>query len=81
MMLSFSITSFAQQGSNRFDEESSRNVDESLQQNAESYVDEPPSNAGNPADPAPIDDYIPVFVITALGIIIYTTQKKKKLLS
>ncbi|QOW10574.1 hypothetical protein Q73A0000_09410 [Kaistella flava (ex Peng et al. 2021)] len=29
----------------------------------------------------PIDDYIPLLVITALGIIIYTTQKKRNLVS
>ena len=37
--------------------------------------------ASNPADPIPIDDYLPLLLTTALGIIIYTAQKKKKLLS
>lgn len=38
---------------------------------------------GNPdgGDDLPIDDYIPFLVITGVGIIIYTTHKKKKLQS
>lgn len=42
--------------------------------------------AGKPGDPptdpkAPIDDYIPLLIITALGIIIYKTRKNRNLLS
>lgn len=34
------------------------------------------------ADPAaPIDDYLPLLVLTAVGIIIYQTHKKRNLLS
>lgn len=44
-------------------------------------LDEDDCNPANPADPIPIDDYLPMLITTALGIIIYTTQKKKKLLS
>ncbi len=32
---------------------------------------------GNPGDPQPIDDYIPLLMITALGTIAYITRKKK----
>lgn len=38
-------------------------------------------NGGNPGDPTPIDDYIPLLVLTALGIIIYKTRKNRNLLS
>ena len=35
---------------------------------------------GNPgADPVPIDDYIPLLVIVAMGIIVYNTWRKKTL--
>ena len=36
-----------------------------------------PNNDGD--DPVPIDDYIPLLVVTALGIIIYTSHKKRNL--
>lgn len=34
---------------------------------------------GNPGDPQPIDDYIPLLIITAVGIIAYTAYRKKDL--
>ena len=35
---------------------------------------------GNPGeDPVPIDDYIPLLVIVAMGIIVYNTLRKKTL--
>ena len=35
---------------------------------------------GNPGeDPVPIDDYIPLLVIVAMGIIVYNTWRKKTL--
>lgn len=34
--------------------------------------------APNPADPIPIDDYLPFLMITAVGIIVFITHKKKK---
>lgn len=80
-MLSLSITGFAQQGSNRFDEESSRSIDHSSDQNADVNTEQNLENPGNPGDIVPIDDYIPLLVMTALGIILYTTRKKRKLLS
>lgn len=44
------------------------------------------NNVGNPdgtddPPPLPIDDYTPLLVIAAVGIIVYSTQKKKSLLS
>lgn len=33
----------------------------------------------NPADPIPIDDYIPLLVIVAMGMIVYNTWRKKTL--
>lgn len=34
---------------------------------------------GNPEEPVPIDDYIPLLVMVAFGMIVYTNYRKKKL--
>lgn len=83
LMLSLSITGFAQQGPNRFDEESAQNIDNTTPQNEGNHTmdAEARDGGGNPGDPVPVDDYIPVLVLTALAIIIHTTRKKRKLLS
>ena len=36
-------------------------------------------NPANPSDPIPIDDYIPLLVIVAMGMIVYNTWRKKTL--
>lgn len=45
-------------------------------------VDQPQAGPANPGgdDDLPIDDYLPLLVITAVGIIVYTTQKKRNLI-
>ena len=35
--------------------------------------------APNPSDPIPIDDYIPLLIIVAMGMIVYNTLRKKTL--
>jgi hypothetical protein len=47
-------------------------------QQGESNLD---SGGGNPADPLPIDNYIPLLIITAVGIIVYQTNKQKKIIT
>lgn len=37
------------------------------------------SGGGNPGDPTPIDDYIPFLLLTGVGIIVYTTYRKKQM--
>lgn len=37
------------------------------------------SGGGNPAFPAPIDDYIPLLILISLSIISYITYKKKSI--
>lgn len=72
---------FAQQGDNRFSEsEQNTNSFEETTQPAPEALDGGPSNPPGD-DPVPIDDYLPFLVITALGIIILATHKKKNLLS
>ena len=34
---------------------------------------------GNPGDVVPIDDYIPLLLIVAMGLIVYNTYRKKTL--
>lgn len=72
----------AQQESNPFSSAERNNP--SHQNEATTY--ETGASPGNPDDgydapPTPIDDYLPLLVLTAVGIIIYQTQKKRNLLS
>lgn len=36
---------------------------------------------GNPGEPVPIDDYIPLLIVAAVGIIVYKSYTKNKALS
>lgn len=51
--------------------------------NGGEYDEDPEIPAGdpNPGDPVPIDDYLPLLAVAAVGIIIYKTHQKKNLLS
>ena len=42
-------------------------------------ADDPDECAPNPGDPVPIDDYIPLLVMVAMGMIVYNTLRKKTL--
>ena len=41
--------------------------------------DEMDCGTPNPGDPVPVDDYIPLLVLVALGMIVYNTLRKKTL--
>lgn len=73
----------AQVSPNRFDEqtESAFEPTPSNIENEGSRDETPNPGPGNPGDPVPINQNLGVLVIAAIGIIIYTIQKKKKLLS
>ena len=74
---------FSQHSENRFDEEAASAFQNSTESN-DNPIDtdeEPIGGPGNPGGPVPIDDYIPLLVLTALGIIIYKTRKNRNLLS
>lgn len=82
ILFSFFSTVVAQESANRFKE----GEDEATYQKANvidhsTGTDNSQSKTGNPADPVPIDDYIPLLIFAAVGIIIYQTQEKKNLLS
>ncbi len=59
--------------------ESERDKTESASRNApnENEGPEVAYDPGNPSDPAPIDNYIPLLLMSAIGIIFYATYKKK----
>ena len=69
----------AQLSGNRFEEAEQS----SFERNVEQENNEIPDIAKGPGNPGedqlPIDDYIPVLVIIALGAIVYTTYRKKTL--
>ncbi|WP_027377834.1 hypothetical protein [Kaistella palustris] len=82
LSLGFFIQSYSQERSaNRF-EEADQEFNRQQEGNWNSAKDhEVAYSGGNPADPAPIDDYLPLLFVTATGIIIYTIRKKNKALS
>ena len=80
-----SFVGYSQTGPNPFAEkesESAFNRDAVVKENDEDAPKgDPPTydgdgGGGNPADPMPIDDYMPILIITAVGIILYRTMKK-----
>lgn len=88
ILIPFFTLAAAQVSPNRFDEKSesafepiTNNDSNGPRTENGSENDGPQPGPGNPGAPVPINQYVAVLIITALGIIIYTSQKKKKLLS
>ncbi|UOU96700.1 hypothetical protein MUU74_09330 [Chryseobacterium daecheongense] len=71
------ITSLIILSSSIFAQESSDNNPFVYQESSANETEEDvyPGNPGDP-EPAPIDQYIPVLVIVAVGIIVYAKRKK-----
>ena len=84
-----SVLMYSQDSSNPFSDESSQVTDDSgygASGRAVNYGDTRDNMAAddgppNPGDPVPIDQYAGLLIFTAIGIIIYTTHKKRKLLT
>ena len=78
-ILLLSINVSAQMQANRFEDEAS--TQQTDQYEAESSEKEPEVayGPGGPGEPVPIDDYIPLLVIIAAGLIIYKTYHRKSL--
>lgn len=81
-----SLFSFAKNGPNPFAENESDNTFSKTNTNTNNQSDgnheaSLDSGGGNPGDPVPIDNYIPFLVITAVGIMVYHTHKKKKIIT
>ena len=80
-----SFFSYAQSGPNPFADKESDNAfnrtnatkDNETEAKKDAAFD---PGGGNPGDPVPIDNYIPLLVITAVGIMVYHTHQKKKML-
>lgn len=70
---------YAQKGENPFGQTEYENVatKEDAGKDEVPAAPDPTAKDGNPADPQPIDDYIPLLLIAAVGIIAYHTYKKK----
>ena len=80
-MLSLSVAGFAQQSTNRFEEEEAKNIENTTTNKpAENpHLDEPEPGPGNPGGPkVPIDDYIPALAIVGIGLMIYYTRRSKQ---
>ena len=74
---------FSQHSENRFNQESESAFENPAPENRVPQNQGPivAKNPGAPGEPVFIDDYIPLLVLTALGIIIYKTRKNRNLLS
>lgn len=75
-----SILNFAQKPANRFEaEESATAVPKEEVTSARNNLEDPgeSNNGGNPGDIVPIDDYIPLLIITAVGLIIFSQYYKR----
>lgn len=76
----FSQSWYSQQEYNRFLESENSDAvgkDETIGDNVEQTPDVMAKGPGNPNQPAPIDDYIPLLLLAAVGLIAYTTYRKK----
>ncbi len=84
LLLSFMAVSYAQTSTNRFDEEPELSSNSYVEENSN---DQPAAGGtaqrgpGAPGEPVPIDDYIPLLTVTAVGIILYTSRNKRNLIS
>lgn len=86
LLIPYFSVAYAQLSTNRFDQEDrsatedrSAMEDRSMQNTNDQDGDVLGKGPGNPGDPVPIDSYIPLLLITAIGFIIYQTKKDKKL--
>lgn len=72
---------FAQKGQNPFGQTEYENVAVKEETGKDEVPTAPDVTAkdgpGNTGDPAPIDDYIPLLLIAAVGLIAYTSYRKK----
>lgn len=78
----FSIGFAQKQSSNRF-EETEQEQNSEFGESSTAKEPEVASTPGNPDgdDDLPIDDYIPLLIIAAVGIIVYKSYTKNKTLS
>ena len=73
--LSVGTLNFAQTEQNRFEETEQAQNEPSK---ATEYGSEEAKNPGNPAPSTPIDDYVPILIVAAIGLICYKGYKKSQ---
>ena len=84
LFLLISFFSFAQSGPNPFadkESESAFNKPTATKDNETQVKDNTDFDpgGGNPGNPVPIDNYIPLLIITAVGIMVYHTSQRKNI--
>lgn len=84
LFLLISFFSFAQSGPNPFadkESESAFNKPTATKDNETQVKDNTAFDpgGGNPGNPVPIDNYIPLLIITAVGIMVYHTSQRKNI--
>jgi len=67
----FAILVPAQQSANRFEQ-----ADNAHNNPPDVYAKDSESAKTNPADPAPIDDFLPLLVIAGIGLIAWKVRKR-----
>ena len=75
----FSIGFAQEKTTNRFEETEQEQNQEFTEPTAKGPV--VAYGPGNPAEPVPIDDYVPLLIVAAVGIIVYKSYTKNKALS
>ncbi|MGC4130114.1 MAG: hypothetical protein QM564_11300 [Bergeyella sp.] len=76
MMVGITVFGQAQNSGNRFGESQSPSQSGSGLENEEE--DDPGHSGLDDDDDVPIDDYLPLLALTALGGIVYTVRKRQK---
>ncbi|MBD8018763.1 hypothetical protein [Kaistella pullorum] len=72
----FAILVPAQQSTNRFEQEEYNSDVMEDAKPEEALPDVAASSPGDPADPTPIDDYLPLLVIAGIGLIAWKVRKR-----
>ena len=66
----------AQQSTNRFEQAEYEQADNAHNNPPDVYAKDSESAKTNPADPAPIDDFLPLLVIAGIGLIAWKVRKR-----
>lgn len=74
ILLCFSVFVFSQETNNRFQQNDHQNSGDSYYETQYASPGDPPGDDDPP--PTPIDDYVPLLAITAVGLIVYYSRKR-----
>lgn len=79
LVLLFYLSVPAQQETNPFAAAENESNETGTKDNGQKIEPPTANSVGNPADPTPVDDYLPLLLLTGVGIIVYTTYRKKQM--